>query len=51
MADQGTVSVKALLRKAPLDTTEIKVAIASRQQLSPQLPTLGKAATGQKWQS
>ena len=51
MADQGTVSVMALLRKVPLDTIEIEAAITRRQQLSPQLPKLGKAATGQEEQS
>lgn len=51
MGDRGTVSVMALLRKAPLDTTEIKAAIARKQHLSPQLPKLGKAAVGQEQQS
>lgn len=51
MADEGTVPVMALLRKAPLDRTEIEAAIARRQQLSPQLPKLGKAAIGQEKQS
>lgn len=51
MADRGTVSVMALLRKAPLDTTEFEAAIARKQHLSPQLPKLGKAAVGQEQQS
>lgn len=51
MADRGTVSVMAQLRKAPLETTGIEAAITRRQQLSPQLPKLGKAAIGQEEQS
>lgn len=51
MADQLAVSVTALLRKAPSDTTETETAITRRQQLSPQLPKLGQSAIGQEEQS